>query len=419
MIQTLYNIGIRSMSFGIRLAKPYKNKARLWVDGRKDWETKMRAAFSENKAPVLWFHVASLGEFEQGRELITACKQKYPEKKILLTFFSPSGYEACKNTPLADFVFYLPIDIPRYASCFLDIVKPQTAIFVKYEYWFNFMKAMHKRKIPLYFVAARFRKEQYFFKFWASWFRRRLRAVTGFFVQDTVSLECLTSIRVKNVYVAGDTRFDRVMRLPEEKVSYPIIEKFIGEKPVIVAGSVWDEDIAMIRDCKANDIGGFKWIIVPHEVKKSRIADIQKYAQLDGCVLYSQVCDMPKAEGYKLEESNIIIIDKVGMLSKLYRYGAIAYIGGGFGKGIHNTLEPAVYGKPILFGPKYTCFSEAVDLVNIGAAFCVRDVEEMEGVIKKLSNDSVLKESSESAAKYVREHDGAVSTIMEKLSSTW
>ncbi len=417
MIRLLYGFGIRCMAGGIALARFWNEKARLWTEGRRHWAQRLRTALAGNTADVLWFHVASLGEFEQGRELLAACRSRYPEKKILLTFFSPSGYEMCKNTPLADVVAYMPADLSRNARLFLDIVRPKAAVFVKYEYWFNFMREMAERRIPLYFVAARFRPSDYFFRWYACWFKRQLTRVTAFFVQDEASRECLNANGIRQVYVAGDTRCDRVVRLKSEAVEYPVVAYFAAKSPLIVAGSVWDEDIDLIGGCHTD---ACRWLVVPHEIKESRLQHIEALGRLDGCVLYSALKRMPETEWQAaLDKARILVIDEVGHLSKLYRYGHIAYIGGGFGKGIHNTLEPAVYGLPVLFGPHYERFSEAVDLVQSGAAFSVRTVAELNDCLQRLSDAAVWRKAAETSARYVQDHAGAVDTIMRELVKQW
>ncbi|MDE7149308.1 MAG: 3-deoxy-D-manno-octulosonic acid transferase [Bacteroidales bacterium] len=408
------------MVAGITLARRWNTKARQWVEGRRGWEDGLRRAFSGNTAEVLWFHVSSLGEFEQGRELLAACRARYPEKKILLTFFSPSGYEMCKETPLADVVAYLPADLPRNARRFLDIVRPQAAVFVKYEYWFNFMREMAARRIPHYFVAARFRSTDYFFQWYARWFKRHLQRVTAFFVQDEASLVCLRNNGIPQAYVAGDTRCDRVVRLKKEAADFPMVAYFAGKAPLIVAGSVWDEDADLIRDCHTAMLGNYRWLVVPHEIKGSRIHHIEESGRLEGCCLYSRLSQLPENEWRAaLDAAKILVIDEVGHLSKLYRYGRIAYIGGGFGKGIHNTLEPAAYGLPVLFGPNYEKFSEAVELVEAGAAFPVRNVAQLDECLQRLSRPEDWRKSAETAARYVQEHAGAVETIMRHLIKQW
>lgn len=420
MIRFFYDLGIECMAGLIALARHWNGKARRWTEGRRHWAENLRAAFAGNTADVLWFHVSSLGEFEQGRELLAACRARYPEKKILLTFFSPSGYEMCKETPLADVVAYLPVDLPRNVRRFLDIVRPQAAIFVKYEYWFNFMQAMADRKIPHYFVAARFRPSDYFFRWYARWFKRHLQRVTAFFVQDEASLVCLRNNGIPQAYVAGDTRCDRVVRLKQEAADFPIVAYFAAKAPLIVAGSVWDEDADLIRDCHTAAMGDYRWLVVPHEIKGSRIHHIETSGRMEGCCLYSKLSRLPESEWQAaLDKAKILVIDEVGHLSKLYRYGHIAYIGGGFGKGIHNTLEPAVYGLPVLFGPNYQRFSEAVELVEAGAAFSVQNAEQLEACLRRLSDPEIWRQAAETAARYVQVHAGAVETIMQHLVKQW
>jgi 3-deoxy-D-manno-octulosonic-acid transferase len=405
----LYKAGIYIYSLLTHLAASFNPKARQFVKGRKNWAKKL-AGKIETNSRYIWVHCASLGEFEQGRPLIEAIKEQHPEYRIILTFFSPSGYEIRKNYPLADIVSYLPVDTPKNARKFLRIVNPEKAFFVKYEYWYFYISELKKRNIPLYQVSAIFRKNQLFFKesAWGKWYRKMLHQFTHFFVQDENSETLLKSVGATNVTLAGDTRFDRVAAIAAASKKLPIVEKFTGDSKVIVAGSTWKPDEEMLA-AFINNSDNAKMIIAPHEVSTININRLQQLLKKPA-VLYS------KAEINDVSAHQVLIIDSIGLLSSLYRYGDVAYIGGGFGVGIHNILEAATFGLPVIFGPNYQKFKEAIDLVERGGAFTVKDPAGLNAVLKKLlENKKYLDKSSVISTKYVAENVGATLLIIKKV----
>lgn len=409
-MQLLYNLGIRLYSLLLRLIAPFHPKAKLWVEGRRGIFERLEQTVEKGSEPI-WFHFASLGEFEQGRSVMEAIKEKYPTEKILITFFSPSGYEIRKHTPLADYVFYLPADTPKNVRQFMDIVKPKMAIFTKYEYWYYYFKALHSRKTPLLMISAIFREEQIFFKWYGGFFRKILKHVTFFFTQDADSVLWLKSIGITKAGLAGDTRFDRVVQLPKQRRSLPEVDKFLaGSKEVLVAGSTWLPDEKLLAALSVKH-ATLKIVLAPHEIHETHLTEIAG--------LFPTALFFSKFESYRTKEileANVLVIDNIGMLSSLYGYGQLAYIGGGFGVGIHNTLEAATYGVPVIFGPKYSKFKEAIQLLELGAAFSIGNALELDGVYTALLEATKRESSSKLAAAYVKQHAGATQIIMKYIS---
>jgi 3-deoxy-D-manno-octulosonic-acid transferase len=413
----LYSTGIRLYVLIIRLAALFRPKAGLWVKGRKNIFERIERTLKDagvNPAihPVAWFHCASLGEFEQGRPVIEAYRKQFPAHKIFLTFFSPSGYEVRKAYTGADFIFYLPADTNRQARKFLALVKPGVAIFVKYEFWFNYLNQLRKTGVPTFVISANFRPTQHFFKWYGEWPRTALGKLDHIFVQNESSKELLSFIGINNVTVSGDTRFDRVLDIASQSKSFPLVETFAKDGPVIVAGSTWPTDEDLIFRMMERSAIKFKLIIAPHETHPKRIdALMQKTGSK--AVRYSEATEDNVAG------ANILIIDGIGMLSSLYRYATLAYIGGGFGVGIHNTLEAATFGKPVIFGPNFHKFQEALDLIEIGSAFSIKNAEELDSAIQNLLGDAVvLKNASLRAGEYVKARAGATRLIMRRLAGT-
>lgn len=406
----LYSLGIKLYVALLYLVSPFNEKAKLMLSGRKDWQQDLKKNI-DPKAKHLWFHCSSLGEFEQGRPLIEAIKSSHPEYKILLSFFSPSGFEIRKNYEGADVVCYLPFDSKKNASFFIDLVKPEKVFFIKYEFWYFFLKGLNDRHIPSYLVSAIFRKNQSFFKWYGSWFLKILKSFTFLFVQDDDSRERLESYGIENVITAGDTRFDRVADVLKQKKSIPIVETFKGNTKIIIAGSSWpaDEDLLCAFINKSSNDG--KFIIAPHEVHESHIQDIQSKLNVP-YLTYSKIQEGSSG----VEESKVLIIDTIGILSSLYQYGDIAYIGGGFGVGIHNTLEAATYGLPVIFGPNYRKFREAVQLIDCGGAFSIADGDELNLILTELLTEQkkCLKSGDESR-NYVIANTGASKQILENV----
>jgi len=402
----VYNTGIRTYTLAIKIASLFNEKAKLWVIGRKNIFNKLQAAFSNENAKIIWLHAASLGEFEQGRPLIEKLKQKYPEKKILLTFFSPSGYEIRKSYDKADYIFYLPADTPSNAKRFIDIVKPETVYFIKYEFWQNYLYNLYKQNIPTYLVSGIFRKEQAFFKSSGKSYRKVLNYFTHFFVQNQTSLDLLKTINITNATISGDTRFDRVIDIAKQTIELKKVEEFCDNKQIIIAGSSWQPDEELLAKYINSTKNNVKLIIAPHEIKEQNIARITKLLNKK-VLLYSDI------ENTSPKDFDVLIINNIGLLSSLYKYGNIAYIGGGFGVGIHNILEAATFGKPIIFGPKYRKFKEAVDLIQFKGAFSISNYNELEKHFDRLLSDKqYLIETSAIAENFVKNNAGAVDLIL-------
>lgn len=409
-----YNLGIRLYGFSILIAGFFNQKAGKWRAGRKDIFMKLREAIQYPGQPLAWFHCASLGEFEQGRPVIEAFRKKFPYYKILLTFFSPSGYEVRKDYDEVDYVFYLPLDTPPNAKRFMEIVKPTIAIFVKYEFWFNYLTQLKKNNVPTFLVSAKFREDQYFFKNTGRSFRKYLRFYTTLFVQDEGSEALLREFRINNVMLCGDTRFDRVINISQQPFPSAIIEKFKNKQPLLLCGSTWEEDEKNIFPVYENLIRlglKTKLIIAPHEVSEERIRSIiSKYPTT---LRYS------KATENNTAPANVMVVDTIGVLSYLYRFADVAYIGGGFGKGIHNLTEAAVYGIPVLFGPNCKNFIEAGELMKRGGGFLISTIDGLETKVTKLLREpDYRKTCGDAGAAYILSGKGATEKIITTLEKT-
>lgn len=415
----IYSLFLWLYRCGAILLSPFNNKARLWLSGRKDVFGKLGLYAGRATGPVIWFHCASLGEFEQSRPLLERIRQQYPRYNILLTFFSPSGYEIRKDYAEADFVSYLPVDSAGNANRLLELIKPCLVVWVKYEYWHFYLQQIKKRNIPLLLVSGIFRQEQPFFKSWGSFHRGMLGCFSWLFVQNQESKKLLGTIGLSaNVSVSGDTRFDRVIAIADGAEIIPPIELFIEEKPVIVAGSTWDDDEEEL-DHFANTHPEIKFIIAPHEIDEDHLKDIEKL--FHHTVRYSQLDTRPAtniaSSNTGSPAPNVLIIDNIGMLSRLYKYASIAYVGGGFGDdGVHNVLEAAVYSKPVVFGPVYEKFIEAVELVEAGAAFSIENALELEEtLLALLKTGDEYRAASRAAGDYVYAHRGATTSILNYI----
>ncbi len=413
MDKFFYILFIKIYPLAAALLSPFNNKAKLWLQGRKNIFSKIQTAVANDKAKKIWMHCASLGEFEQGRPVLEKFKELYPQHKLVLTFFSPSGYEVQKNNKLADYTFYLPIDSGKNAKKFLDLIQPSLIVFVKYEYWYYYLKEANNRKIPLLLVSGIFLPNFSFFKWYAGARRQMLHFFTHFFVQTENSKQLLQSINITNVSVSGDTRFDRVLQVASELKTFPEIENFMGTNTTIVAGSTWTDDDEVL-DHFANTHPELKFIIAPHDISKERLKECCKLYK--HAVFYS---DYISNKHDVANGINTLIIDNIGMLKFLYKYATICYVGGGFGNdGIHNILEAAVYYKPVVFGPAFEKFSEAVELVDKGGAFDVEDAIELENQLDELLEDKNLyKTASKIAGDYVQQHSGATQTIMNYIQA--
>lgn len=388
----------------IRLASPFYAKARLWHDGRKDMAERMHHTIGKADR-VAWVHVASLGDFEQGRPIVDYIKAHYPNYKILLTFFSPSGYEVRKNYPNADYVFYIPADTKCEVRKFLDIVKPEVAIFVKYEFWLNMLAELRNREIRTFIVSAIFRRNSIFFNPFGGIWRKALRSFETLFVQDKKSKELLAAIGVTNVVVAGDTRFDRVSAIAESAEKVEVVERFKGNSRLFVAGSTWGADEKILLPLiKANP--EVKFVIAPHEIDEHRIEYLLRETD---AVRYTQLPN-------NFADKQVLILDTMGLLSRVYGSADWAYVGGGFGAGIHNTLEAAVYGLPVAFGPKYHKFKEAHDLIALGVGRSVKNERELQSWFDELKSDTDYLDRLSAIAKvYVGQHRGVTKKIVNTI----
>ncbi len=402
---------------GISIASLRNAKAKLWIDGRKHIFKRLDSELrpdspdgnrEDNDSELIWFHCSSLGEFEQGRPVLENLKKQFPNSKFLLTFFSPSGFEIRKDYKGADWVFYLPLDSKSNAKRFLDIVNPSLVVFVKYDYWYYYLTECKKRSIPLLMVSAIFRKDQAFFKWYGGLHKNMLKCFTHFFVQDNNSKQLLESLQINNVTIAGDTRFDRVSEIAENFKPIEEIEKFCGGSYMLVAGSTWPEDEKIIKEAIA-DLPDLKLIIAPHEIHQQHLQQVETLFP-EG-IRHSQLTTHNSPL-----KSNCLIVDNIGMLSRLYQYATIAYVGGGFDKGIHNTPEAAVYGKPVLFGPNYKKFKEAVGLIESGGGISVASADQLSTAIKKLlSNEEEVKLRSKNSFEFVNQNKGATKKIINYI----
>jgi 3-deoxy-D-manno-octulosonic-acid transferase len=406
-MRLIYNIGIRIYWLAAWIISPWNRKAKLWIQGRKRWLERLQQAFNPGDR-VIWVHCASMGEFEQGRPVIEAIREQCPDLKILLTFFSPSGYEKRKDYPLADHVMYLPLDTARNARKLVNSLHLEMALFIKYEFWFHFLTRLKKSRVPVYLASGIFRSDQLFFKWYGYWYRNFLDAFSHIFVQEEFSQKLLEGIGVERVSVAGDTRFDRVNQLVHSAYSNHALEAFAANSTVIVAGSTWEPDEHLLEETYKELPSDVKWIIAPHELSEGHLGKLRK--RFPGAALFTEI------EGEVPPGVRVIIVDTIGHLSHLYRFGTMAYIGGGFGKGIHNILEAATYGLPVFFGPNYKKFSEAHELLERGAAFKVSGATDLLSTVRQqLASPDLLKSTSETASKYVSERLGASSLIAERL----
>lgn len=408
-----YNFAIYLYALIVRLISPFHKKARKMIVGHKQTYRILRQNIDAN-AEYIWFHAASLGEFEQGRPIMEELKRTHPEYKILLTFFSPSGYEVRKDYPLADVVCYLPFDKKRNVKRFLKIVQPKMAIFIKYEFWYNFVNQLYKRNIPVYMVSAIFRPNQIFFRWYGSDMRKLLKKYTCICVQDENSRKLLSNIGITKVEVCGDTRFDRVLDIQKQAKQLPIAEAFEKKaksenEKIFVAGSTWpkDEDILIPYFNMTTDL---KLIIAPHEIDEAHLKYIESNLQRPH-IRYS------KATPGMMADYDCLIIDNFGLLSSIYSYGQVAYVGGGFGVGIHNILEAAVYDLPVIFGPNFKKFREAQQMIECGGGYSISDYQAFRGLMDEfLQYDGTLNAAGLHAGNYVRSNAGVVKRVMAVIN---
>ena len=403
----MYNFVIYIYLFAVKLVSLFNPKVKLMVKGHSEVFDILKSKIEKDKK-YIWFHAASLGEFDQGRPLMERIRRQYPEYKILLTFFSPSGYEVRKNYQGADVICYLPFDTPRNARRFVKLANPCMAFFIKYEFWQNYLKNLQKHHVPTYSVSSIFRKNQVFFRWYGGKYFKVLTRFTHLFVQNEVSKELLATLNIRNVDVVGDTRFDRVIEIFEQAKQLPLVEQFKKNSMVMVAGSSWqpDEDI-FIR--YFNEHPEMKLIIAPHVIGESHLTEIIGKLKRP-YVRYTQ------ATPENVEQADCLIIDCFGLLSSIYRYGEIAYVGGGFGVGIHNVLEAAVYGIPVLFGPNNLRFQEARQLLETKGCFEIHNYEEFKEKMDRLMTDApYLEKCGKLSGDYVKQHAGASDKVMKAV----
>lgn len=414
----VYRAALAAYNGLVRLAAPFKSKAKLLAEGRQQTWNVLQAAFppTTDARPVAWFHCASLGEFEQGRPLIEAFRQQFPHYRVLLTFFSPSGYEVRKNYEQADAVCYLPPDSAANARRLLNCVRPSVVFFVKYEFWHYYLHEIARRNIPLIGVSAIFRPEQLFFKPWGGFYRQMLHCFTHIFVQDSASLALLRQVGMERATLGGDTRADRVLAVLQQAARFPLVEQFAQGAPVLVIGSSWPDDLQAIGPVLRRFSAPLKVIVAPHEIGEENISHTLAAFEGRRTLRYTQLA--PQADNPQLAKelaaAEVLVIDTVGMLSALYRYGQWAYVGGAFGDGLHNVLEAAVYGLPVFFGNRnYRKFQEALLLMQAGAAFAIANGQDFENELKKLYTQPERQQAArQAAARYVENAAGATQRIM-------
>jgi len=413
LARILYSIGIYFFGLGIRIGSLFNAKARRWVKGRKRIFDRIEisideATKSQGAHKMAWFHCASLGEFEQGRPVMQAFRQEHPDYFIFLTFFSPSGYEVRNAYTGADFIYYLPLDTPHRAAHFIALVKPDAAFFIKYEFWFNYLNALQQQQIPVFLLSANFRTNQVFFKWYGGWPRKLLAGFATIFVQNENSRELLEFINIRNVIISGDTRFDRVAAIAENAREFPLIRAFAAGHKVIVAGSSWpsDENLLIQYLSENPDV---KIIMAPHQTDEAHIISILTKA--NGLAVRFTMANPSSVTMFR-----ILLIDTVGILPHLYQYGTVAYIGGGFGVGIHNILEAATFGLPVLFGPNYHKFNEASDLVLLKSAFPIENYQSLRDKITPLlTQPTRLSAASAISRKYVASKKGATGIVLNNI----
>ena len=405
----IYSILVGLAELILHVVAKFSPKMRLFVDGRKDVEAILAQKISANDKTI-WFHAASLGEYEQGLPVMLKMKENYPTHKIVLSFFSPSGYEVRKNNAVADVTVYLPLDTKSNANRFLDLVHPEIIFFIKYEFWPNYLNSIHQRKIPTYLISGIFREDQPFFKWYGGFYRKALFAFTHFFVQNDKSKTLLASLGFSNVTVSGDTRFDRVVQILDQDNTLKFIEEFKDDKMTIVVGSSWPADEKLLVNYINRSRDDLRFIIAPHNIKHDQIVELQNSIERD-VVLFSE------KDGVDLSSKQVFIIDTIGLLTKIYSYADLAYVGGGFGNpGVHNILEPATFGIPIVLGPNFSHFAEAVALVNLGGATSVSNQSQLDDAFDNLlSNDDERGEQGSICETFVQMNKEATKKILARV----
>ncbi|MFV0306077.1 MAG: 3-deoxy-D-manno-octulosonic acid transferase [Moheibacter sp.] len=405
-----YNIFIYLYGLGISIASHFNSKAKLWKSGRKGWKKRLKNTIHPDDK-IIWIHCSSLGEFEQGRPVMERIKKEFPSHKLAVSFFSPSGYEVRKEYKGADYIFYLPLDTPRNAKKLIKLLHPEVLILVKYEYWYNLLNRLSKKKIPVIVISAVIKENSLFFRSFGNWFRKKIATIHHFFVQDTDSKNLLNSIGIENITVSGDTRFDRVKEIQASNSKLDFIETFKGNTQLIVAGSTWPDDESILAQFINNELpNNWKVVFAPHNIKKTEIQNLKSELNLP-TVIYTQ------SDKSEIQNARILIVDTVGMLTDIYRYADISYVGGGFTKtGVHNTLEPTVFGVPILFGPNYQNYFEAIDLVEYKAAVSFKDNYDFDKKISILiENENERIQRGKKAYDYIQEKPNSSELILDYL----
>ncbi len=405
-----YRLGIWFYWLVIHLLKPFNEKAKKFSEGRRGWRNELSKVFAEEKNTIIWFHAASLGEFEQGRPVIESLRKHEPESKILLTFFSPSGYEIRKNYDQADWVIYLPIDTPSNAKYFIETVRPQMAVFIKYEFWYFYLKELQVSGIPTLVISSIFRENQLFFHWTSGYYRKVLRKIDNYFVQDELSERLIRGIGAINVSVSGDTRFDRVIDIANAAKRLTIAEKFKNGERLMVLGSTWMSDIDVLASFIKSRQHQMKFIIAPHNIQSNEIEKLE--------ALFSETIRYSEAQESTVSDFRLLIVDNMGMLSSLYRYGEFAFVGGAFRGALHNTLEAAVYGVPVCFGdhPNNQKFKEAIGLVKTAGGFTFSTVEELNDWFESLWKDEEkYRSAADQSRAFVQEGAGATPLVVNKI----
>jgi 3-deoxy-D-manno-octulosonic-acid transferase len=408
----IYNLFISLYGFAVSIASSFNPKAKLWIDGRNKWNAKMKKAISPTDK-VIWVHCSSLGEFEQGRPVMEKIRKEFPNHKLAVSFFSPSGYEIRKKDPIADYIFYLPLDTKRNAKKLIKTLHPDVLILVKYEYWYNLINKLQKKKIPVIVISAVIKENSLFFRGFGGWFRRKISSIDHFFVQNADSQNLLNSIQINQVTISGDTRFDRVKEIKESQPQLDFVERFKGNSKLMVAGSTWKDDeeilLKFINEKLPND---WKIIIAPHNIDGKQIKTLAE--QINKKVaIYTQTPDV------ELENAEVLMLDTIGILTKVYAYSDLSYVGGGFTKtGVHNTLEPAVFGVPIIFGLNYENYFEAIDLIDSKAAVRFKDYYDFEPKMMELIDHPELRlKRGNAGSTYIQNKPNSTELIMNYLKN--
>ena len=403
-----YNLALFCVSIFLKIIAPFQPKINLFVKGRKDSFSILEKKIAYND-DVIWVHAASLGEFEQGLPVIEKLRDTYPKYKLLLTFFSPSGYEVRKDTNAVDIVCYLPLDSRRNAQKFMSLVRPKIALFIKYEIWPNYLRALEKKKVPAVLISAIFKKEQVFFRWYGGFMRKTLQKIGHFFVQNRTSEELLRSLGLTNITVSGDTRFDRVTEIRETDNYLSFMEHFKNEKKCLIAGSTWPEDEKLLIPYINSSTKRVKYVIAPHNIRKDHVDNLRN-ALTKKVVLYSE------SDNQDLADYEVLILDTIGLLTKIYSYGDMAYVGGGFATGLHNTLEPAVFGIPVIIGPRYFGFMEAEELVQQKGILVVNTPDEFSDIADTLLEDDDLRlRAGDTNNAYINKNKGASIQIIQYI----